>query len=169
MMSQGKHVCQHYYKDVGRTAHVFQYNVMHHWFIEDSYVDMDGLLCEDWPYAYEDRDKADAYQNFLQHAKPFNIPTFPIRRIVTGRLERYRSVTEAWLARHGVRYHALTMHPNCDPRERDSVKLKSEAFKNSEAIMFIESCPHQARCIASTTSRPVLSWEEQRLYNGAEI
>lgn len=164
-MSQAMHRVDLFFKNVRDVNHVFEFNVMHHWFVERSFFDMDGVLCENWPYAYEDGDKADAYLHFLANARPLNIPSFCIEHIVTGRLEKYREVTEGWLRRHGVRWRNLTMHPECAPRDRKPAELKTDMYKKSDALLFVESCPTQSRFIASRTSRPVLSYEEQVMYN----
>ena len=82
--------------------------------------------------------------------------------ICTGRLEKYRPQTEAWLKKHGIRYNDLIMF-NGTKEERDSNHLKNvgeykaDVFNNFEGLAFgvrqkplyfIESCPHQSRLIA---------------------
>lgn len=70
-------------------------------------VDIDGTICEDIPNEEADR-MADAalYPDALDTLNKWydegHIITF-----FTSRTEEHRSVTEAWLSRHGFRYHAI--------------------------------------------------------------
>ena len=151
--------------------HVFEWNWGHHWYCSESLFDMDGVLCEDWRHTSEDGPLTDEYQRHLQDAKLTLKPSFPIGEIVTGRLEKYRERTVAWLAKNGVQYKTLTMHPAASAGGRGAVaEWKAEIFKQRpNARMFIESCSHQAQIIARITARPVLSWPENKILNGAVI
>ncbi|MEY3020467.1 MAG: hypothetical protein RLZZ272_1451 [Actinomycetota bacterium] len=123
-----------------------------------SAFDIDGVLCRD-PSADED-DGAERYADFLRTAEPLLLPGLPVDRIVTSRLERDRSVTEAWLAAHGVRYRRLEMIdlPSHDERSRPWVaeRHKAAALAASGARLFVESDRKQAKRIASLTGRAVL-------------
>jgi orotate phosphoribosyltransferase len=171
-MEQSKHIVDHYFLNVGDIDHVFEWNWHHHWFLENTLVDMDGVLCEDWPFTYETGDKADEYMRHLETTKPLMKPSFEIGEIVTGRLEKYRPQTEAWLAKHGIRYKSLNMCPCNTPEQRDlnggSATRKARVYMDRpNAMMFAESCQHQAEVIAKITGRPVLSYQEMKFYNGA--
>lgn len=159
--------------NVGSEDHVFEWNVFHHWFTNQMLFDLDGILCDDWPYTSEEGDLAEKYAEHLASARCLIRPSFPIGEIVTGRLEQHRDATESWLQRHGIQYRKLTMSPFASPRDRDMVgpgHWKGETFRNRPgAKMFIESCPHQAETIAKIASRPVLSWPENRVWNGTVI
>jgi len=87
---------------------------------------------------------------------------------VTNRLERWRGLTEAWLARHGVRCGELAMqpHPTAAARRRagDYGCFKGERYARSDALLFVESSEAQARRIHEVSGRPVLSLETERLH-----
>ena len=162
----------HFLLNVGTVDHIFEWNWHHHWFLENCLLDMDGVLCEDWMHGTEEDHLAPAYLSHLENAKPLMKPSFEIGEIVTGRLEKYRPQTESWLAKNGIRYKKLTMTPFDTPAQRalngGSAVRKSMIYQsNPDAIMFVESCPHQASVIAKSTGRPVLSYQEQRFFNGA--
>jgi uncharacterized HAD superfamily protein len=63
-------------------------------------VDIDGVLCLD-PTDCQNDDGA-AYEKFLEEAVPMLAPTRPIGALVTSRLEKYRGLTEKWLAKHVI-------------------------------------------------------------------
>lgn len=171
-MSRAIGKVDHYFLDVGTVDHVFEWNWHHHWFLESCLLDMDGVLCEDWMHGTEEDHLAHAYLSHLENAKPLMKPSFEIGEIVTGRLEKYRPQTEAWLAKNGIRYKKLTMTPFDTPAQRalngGSAARKSMIYQsNPDSVMFVESCPHQALVIATQTGRPVLSYQEQKFFNGA--
>ena len=171
-MSRAIDKVDHYFLNVGTVDHVFEWNWHHHWFLENCLLDMDGVLCEDWMHGTEEDHLAPAYLSHLENAKPLMKPSFEIGEIVTGRLEKYRPQTEAWLAKNEIRYKKLTMTPFDTPAQRalngGSAARKSMIYQsNPDAVMFVESCPHQALVIATQTGRPVLSYQEQRFFNGA--
>ena len=97
---------------------LFQWNLMHHKFLEQSCVDIDGVLCFD-PSDDENDDGA-AYLRFLADARPLHVPTRRIGALVTSRLEKYRPQTEAWLAARGIEYDELVMLdlPSKEERQR---------------------------------------------------
>lgn len=123
-----------------------------------SAFDIDGVLCRD-PAVDED-DGGERYATFLRTAEPLLVPTAPVDRIVTSRLERDRAVTEAWLAAHGVRHRRLEMLdlPTHEARLRPWVaeRHKATALAASRARLFVESDPKQAKRIAALTGRAVL-------------
>jgi uncharacterized HAD superfamily protein len=139
---------------------IFEWNWLRHCYLRNVLFDMDGVLCEDWLHRLE----CDNDPEFVEHvsnAKPLFIPQVPILGIVTSRLERYRPQTEAWLAKHGVKYSHLEMHPAKTPDERraraDHAKRKAQAYlAATDAMLFVESSSHQAFSIAKLSSRPVL-------------
>lgn len=131
-------------------------------------MDFDGVLCQDCPV---DDKKEDEYIEWMRTAKPKYLPRLhPVPLVVTFRLEKYRTVTEEWLGRHGVRVKRLVMHPASSNQERDRgfmneiTKHKGEEFKNSELGLFIESNCIQAQLIAQHAKKPVLCTDNGRIY-----
>lgn len=118
--------------------------------------DMDGVLCQEVPIEI-DNDPI-RYEEYIKSIPPIKkfIPTlYECRAICTGRLEKYRSITEEWLHRHGVKYKELIMFSGTK-EERDSHhdeivgNYKAESFKkNGKANYFIESSDQQSRIISN--------------------
>ena len=144
--------------------HLFQLNIFHHWFDSSIMTDLDGVLSEDWNHDHETGDLAQTYHDHLRNSWCLIRPTFPMHSIVTGRLEIHREVTEAWLARNQIRYTNLIMYPASRPEDRHDVgSWKGEIFKQSNARLFIESCPLQSMRIKSVSGKDTLDWQNQRL------
>ena len=149
----------------------FEWNLFHCQQMSYACVDLDGVICDDWI----DREADDGpglvrYLDHVQHAKPKFLPkSFPVRAIVTARLEKYRRQTEDWLDRHGVQYNELIMSPHASASQRraarDNVRHKANAYMRYEdARLFIESDLGQARDIAAETGRPVLCVQTMEVY-----
>jgi uncharacterized HAD superfamily protein len=123
--------------------------------------DLDGIFCPD--IAAEDDDDGPRYLAAIRNALPIQRPNRrPVPVIVTARLEKYRSETEAWFRRVGIRWQRLVMGPWQSLRERNQgwpgnvIQLKSEAYLASGFNLFVESDPFLARRIHERTSKPVL-------------
>jgi uncharacterized HAD superfamily protein/hypoxanthine phosphoribosyltransferase len=145
---------------------VFQWNFLHHRFIERSCVDIDGVLCVD--PTNEQNDDGAEYERFVSEAIPLLRITQKIGYLVTSRLEKYRSQTEAWLKANGINYGQLIMLdlPSAEERRRLAAhgRFKAEFYKNSDCILFIESERQQAETIAKLSGKPVLCIETQHLF-----
>ena len=140
---------------------VFEWNVMHHDALQNFCLDIDGVLCVD--PTKEENDDGKNYENFLRNAAPLIIPTKPINALVTCRLEKYRALTEAWLAKHGVQYDELHMLnlPTKAARVAANAhaKYKAGIYKDLRAPLFIESSLTQAVDIARFSGKAVLCIE----------
>jgi uncharacterized HAD superfamily protein/adenine/guanine phosphoribosyltransferase-like PRPP-binding protein len=144
---------------------LFQWNFMHHKFLEQSCVDIDGVLCLD--PTHEENDDGPAYERFLTEARPLHGPTRKIAYLVTSRLEKYRASTEAWLASQGIQYDKLIMLdlPSKEERQRLAAhgSFKADFYRDSDAALFIESEHDQAVKIAKLSGKPVLCIETQQM------
>ncbi|HXV30423.1 MAG TPA: phosphoribosyltransferase, partial [Sinorhizobium sp.] len=151
--------------EVAPQPRLFQWNVMHHIFLGQSCVDIDGVLCVD--PTNEENDDGSAYLRFLREARPLYVPTRKIAALVTSRLEKYRPQTEAWLARQGILYDELVMLDLPSKAERQRLaahgRFKAEVYRRSDAILFIESERDQAANIAKLSGKPVLCIETQEM------
>lgn len=149
------------------TPRVFEWNVMHHPVISHACVDIDGVLCLD--PSEEENDDSHAYLSFVQQATPLHAPRREIHTLVTNRLEKYRSQTEDWLERHGIRYRRLEMLglPNQEARRnmRPYAGFKAAIYRGCDARLFIESDRAQAREIARLSGKPVLSLDGPALFS----
>lgn len=151
-----------------RGPRVFAWNLWKHIRLERWGFDLDGVMCRD--PANHENDDGPRYMDFLYRAEPLFLPHRPIGHIVTGRLERYRAQTEAWLAQHGVRYQSLTMMPYATKAERMAAMREAGGrggWKAREARrlgveLFIESSPKQAGIIARLAEIPVWCVETQQ-------
>jgi hypothetical protein len=91
---------------------------------------------------------------------------------VTGRNERYRRETEAWLTRHGVPVFDVIMRGDGDRRSSGEFKLAviRELFPNIDDVMFIlEDRPRVVEALR-VLGRPILQVHagERRTHHEAE-
>lgn len=146
--------------------HILEWNVFNSILSPSVAVDFDGILCHDCPAGSDD--DGEKYLDFISHAKPLYVPRrCPIPLIVTARIEKYRSETEDWLKRHGIRFNRLVMHPAATLKERRKDNIphyKGLHFKQWAArhraspgpVIFMESDDRQAREIAKYSGLMVI-------------
>ena len=150
---------------------VFEWNLMHHDVLATACVDIDGVLCVD-PTQAENDDGAE-YLNFLATARPLYSPTKRIGTLVTSRLEKYRTQTEAWLAAHDVAYDRLVMLdlPDAATRRRLNAHagFKAGFYRASTSPLFIESEVGQARRIAGLSGKDVLCVADHQMYRAGAL
>lgn len=151
--------------DVVSTPRVFEWNVLHHYDLQNYCVDIDGVLCRD--PTDEENDDGENYREFITNVEPKIVPNRRIGWLVTCRLEKYREETEAWLDEHGVTYDNLVMmdHPDMAARQEagDHAEYKANVYEETGAKLFIESREHQAIEICERTSRPVYCYERNEM------
>lgn len=139
--------------------HFLAWNFWNSCHAENVATDFDGILCPDYPGAADD--EGPAYLAHVTNAPALAWPgRRPLAAIVTARLEKYRPQTVAWLRRHDIRHDRLIMAPHRTAAERSAHlnpgHFKAAWYAESQAALFVESCPHQAATIAQLTGRPVL-------------
>lgn len=138
---------------------VFEWNLFHHPMLNDTCVDIDGVLCRD--PSDEENDDGPRYREFLQTAAPRFLPTEEVGWLVTSRLEKYRPETEAWLRNHGVRHRELLMLdlPDMWTRRRTGAgaTFKIEQYRKTGACLFLESDKEQAAQIAEGAGNHVIA------------
>jgi hypothetical protein len=145
---------------------VFEWSLFRGPLVARSCYDFDGVLCPD--PAPADDDDGERYHRFLTTTPPLVIPVGRPRRIVTARLEKYRAITEDWLARHGVDFEELVMVdlPSAAERRRRGgvARLKAAVYaEDAAATLFIESSSEQAEAIARHSGKPVFDYAGRRL------
>lgn len=130
-------------------------------------VDMDGVLCRDVVEGEDDDNgeyTGEQYAKFLEGAdlkfKPFDYlqGRDVMGAIVTGRMEKYRPQTEAWLKKHDIKYNKLIMCPVKTKEERRALnpaKWKASIYSRPEYKLFIESSEKEAKEIANISRKPV--------------
>jgi uncharacterized HAD superfamily protein len=155
----------HFYFNVCPWPRVFEWNMMHHNVLEKCCVDIDGVLCKD--PTEEENDDGVRYEQFLAEAQALFLPTKKIGYLVTNRLEKYRAHTEAWLAKHNVKYNQLIM---CDlPSKEARLKannhggFKASVYTQYDGFLFIESSHGQAQQIANLSGKAVYCMDTRRM------
>ena len=137
---------------------IFEWNVFHHFWLQQTCMDIDGVLCVD--PTKEENDDGPKYQHFLRTAKAKWLPTRTVAHLVTSRLEKYRRETELWLNAQGVKYGQLHMLDCKDARERRRLNLharhKGKVATDVGAKLFVESSYRQASAIFQMTGIPTL-------------
>jgi uncharacterized HAD superfamily protein len=139
--------------------HFMEWNFPNAWIYKNMAFDFDGIFCEECPR--EADDDGPKYEEFLRFAAPKYLPRkYPVKLIVTARLEKWRSQTEEWLRRHGVTWKELAMGPWPSLAARRSAqdidKFKAYCLAHSTCYAFAESDPTQARSIMHLFGKPVL-------------
>lgn len=145
----------------------FEWNFMHHRYMKEACVDIDGVLCMD-PLPKENDDGA-RYIDFIRNARTKYLPSAEIGWLVTSRLEKYRDDTEYWLKKNKIRYRHLYMMDLDSAEERrklrNHARFKAEIFKKLHAARwFLESEPTQAKEIRRLTGKEVFCIEEMLDY-----
>lgn len=144
---------------------MFEWNYMHHWGLQHSCVDIDGVLCED-PSLFQN-DDGQRYAEFIRNALPKFLPTQRVACLVSGRLEKYRSETVEWLKRHGVAYDRLVLLDCADGMDRlrqGSIgAYKAEVYIKTDCFLFIESNYQQATEICRLSGKQVFCTENRKL------
>ena len=146
--------------------HLLEWNLFNCTYIETALLDFDGIFCPNVPYeACQDEHK---YVEYIKNVEPFyhRIPKTKCKGIVTARLEKYRSITEHWLRRYGIKYGSLKMFPTEDQAKRDldhveeASTFKADIFSKSDAKFFIESEKAEAIKIREKSGKFVICPEE---------
>lgn len=121
-----------------------------------SCVDIDGVLTEDVPnWANDDGPK---YIDFLKNQKQLFIPDRSIHTLVSGRLEKYRTITENWLHSHNIQFKNLILLNLPNNIERNKINVgayKADVYNKIGLSLFIESDINEALTIKSITKKPV--------------
>ena len=137
--------------------HLLEWNLFNSGYLTNMAFDFDGVLCHDQPP--EDWGTVTARPRYLPRKEPITI--------ITGRLERDRLVSEAWLKDHKVKYNQLIMFDGTEAersRPQAVSKYKAEAFEATGKDWFVESCQQQAQEIAEFTGAWVICTENGRVY-----
>lgn len=156
-----------FYADVIDNGRIFQWNFTGIKATKNYCWDMDGVICTN-PSVLDD--DGEIYRNeILNCVKPLYIPQVIIKAIITNRIERWRTETEAWLNRYGIQYEQLIMQPYATALERRKNStpeaFKAKNFLEQNGTIYIESHDNQAKNIAKLSGRPVLSIASMKLFN----
>lgn len=137
-------------------------------------LDFDGVLCPD--PAHYDEETEEGRKAYLQWIAEAPLGTFVPRMlavpdIVSYRCEYTREASEAWLAKHGIKYERLHLWGN--PAEKPAMQAasrtweashwKGKIYRESKCGLFVESDDRQSRDIADFANKPVLCWSSKNL------
>ena len=147
--------------------HYLEWNLFNSSHLDPAYgyrlvSDLDGIFCRD--IALDDDDDGPRYLAAIRNALPIQRPNRrPVAVIVAARLEKYRSETEAWFRRVGIRGSAFIMGPwRVAPRaepglagERPPPQVRSLPRQRIQPLRG-EATPSLARRTHERTSKSVL-------------
>ena len=117
--------------------------------------DLDGTLCDHTPkrgksFFKQTGEERRAYEQILRnHYRNALLIRKPIEPfvIITGRKEKFRSETEAWLADHGLRPLRVYMLKEARTRE-NMIRHKAGSFREAGASIYYEDDPEIAKDLA---------------------
>lgn len=141
--------------------HILEWNFFNSTYCTDTMFDIDGVFCDNVPIDIC-RDE-ERYIFWIANVMPrfARIPKlFKAHKLVTGRLEKYRPITEHWLKKHSFNYDELVMFPNEREEERNKNhyevvgKYKAEIFNSSDCKFFVESEMSESKFIRDNTKSP---------------
>ena len=153
------------YREIVPMPRVFEWNLMHGTVLANSCMDIDGVLCLD--PTNEENDDGEEYLRFLRNTPALLLPTSAVGWLVTSRLEKYRTQTEEWLARHKVQFGELRMmqYPDMAARRaaRAYARFKADIYVETGAWLFIESSAELSVQIAQLSGRSVFCTETREM------
>ncbi len=158
------------YCEIVETPRFFQWNLFHHPpLLSKSFCDIDGVLCPNPPID----DDGEQYIKYIKSAPKLYTPTVEIDTLISCRLEKYRTITEEWLKQNGIKYKNLILLnlPTKEVRLKwhKHGEYKGQLYKNSNAILFIESSLWEAQKIQRISRKPVFCIETFEMLNNSAI
>ncbi len=143
----------------------FQWNLFSCAAAEKAIFDLDGVFAEE-PTAFDD-DGA-AYQKNIRTARLLRRPGVRLGMILTNRIDRWRALTENWLAQNQIQYEQLVMQRFDSAAQRRAKSpgpiFKGQIYKASNAPFMVESHDHMAEKVAAAAGKPVISVESQTVF-----
>jgi len=154
--------CDCVYKRLG-SPRFFEWNIFAHKYrLKDAAIDIDGVLCPDPDV--DEYTKQKEYEQYLMDAPLFYRPIYPVKKVVTSRMERYRKITKDWLKRNGIVYGELCMSVRTNAKDRKGKHAQDKARHLKGVKLMIESDKKQAEYIGKYV--PCLCIGNMRLYGG---
>jgi hypoxanthine phosphoribosyltransferase len=163
------------------TPRIFAWNMFNHDEMTSRIaIDLDGILCID--PSQDQNDDGENYRNFLREAKVKIQPRKQVKAIVTGRLEKYRPETEAWLFANSISYLDLFMNdaPSANYRRTEKFQkegllidqiseFKSRVLSSLTPPLFVESNLDQAFNIHKITGVNTYAFDHDRLFGSGNF
>ena len=124
--------------------------------------DIDGIFLADiFP---NEQLKDAAYEEVLFAAEAKNVVLNCDVKLLTGRYEKYRQVTEDWFLANGMEIFKMTMYQGGEFEHEKHAQYKADAFANMFEHIMVESDIHQARHIYAKTLKTVICPEHKRVF-----
>lgn len=128
-------------------------------------LDIDGVICLD-PTRDQKRDP-EQYRHFLGNASPLYLPRKGVGALVTGRSAAFRTETEDWMRRNGVKFQKMHMFDGPSPRDKEKhSRSKADFYRKSDYGLFLESNDKQAAMISEMSGKDVVCIGSMKLYRG---
>lgn len=159
-----------YYGRLLDNPHILEWNIFNSQFAHYTLFDIDGIFCENIPIGVCKNDED--YARYIENVEPIHtrIPKlFKAKALVTGRLERYRNITEAWLEKYNFNYEDLIMFPTELEERRNSNhaievgSYKGRMMNRLGASFFVESEMSEAQVIKQTYNYGTVICPNQRI------
>lgn len=159
-----------FYCEIIDEKRIFQWNLFHHdFFIPHAFCDIDGVLCPNPPID----DDGEQYKKYISTAPVLYKPSLAVDTLISCRLEKYRDITEKWLADNGIEYKRLILLNLPTKEERINWGkhgiYKGEAYRDSDCCLFIESSLYEAREIVKISHKPVFCTETFTMINEEQV
>ena len=150
---------------VAEKPRVFTWNLFKSDRAKSIAYDMDGVLCVN--PTMDQIDYGPKYAVFIDTVQAIQRVRTKLGWIVTGRMERYRAQTEAWLTANGIEYGELIMAADDQKHTMEAHAKYKAAWYNAEpkCQLFVESHSRQAARIAELTGRAVVCAETEHAWN----
>jgi hypothetical protein len=134
---------------------IFEWNLMHHVFLEKSCVDLDAVLFGRTVPADQ------SILPFLPYFDARHRPTRTIHTILTSLRESDRGAAEQWLSAQGIAHKFLVMRGN---GVRDDYRsFKAAYYRRTETHLLIDGDEEEAVALAAAAGKPVLSMRALRM------
>jgi orotate phosphoribosyltransferase len=156
--------------------HLLEWHFFNSSHVKKTLFDLDGVFSPNVPMScFADNDK---YEEYLSNVEPFyhRLPkTHKLKAIVTGRLDKFRKITEEWLEKYNIEYEDLIMFPTEKEKQRDANHVqevgqyKADVYKKSNAEFFMESEKSEGVVIRDVSKRLVILPNQGLVFGAVDL
>jgi len=156
--------------------HLLEWHFFNSGHVEKTLFDLDGVFSPNVPMSCcVDNDK---YEEYILNVEPFyhRLPkVHKLKAIVTGRLDKFRKITEEWLEKYNIEYEDLIMFPTEKEKQRDANHVqevgqyKADVYKKSNAEFFMESEKSEGVVIRDVSKRVVILPNQGLVFGAVDL